>query len=325
VALSVIASLVLPAHAQAQPARPGAAAYPERPIRLVVAFPTGGGVDVVGRIAAQKLADALGQPVVVDNRPGAGGNIAADIVAKSAPDGHTLLHTNSGLSASPSLYKSLRFDPARDLAPLTQVSTSTLVMVVHPSQPVKTVADIIRLAKAQPGKVTFGSSGIGASDAMACELLAYMTGIKALHVPYKGNPFALADLMGGRLTFVFSGLAGIVSLLDTGKLRALAVSTAKRTPALPDVPTVAEAGVPGYEVDLWYAMFAPAGTPPAVLDRLQAEIAKGLNQPDVRERLRLLGVDPVGGSRREMATLFATELAKWKKVVEAGGVKTDPL
>jgi tripartite-type tricarboxylate transporter receptor subunit TctC len=321
IVVSVISlATITGAVAQSQP-RTTAATYPDRSIRLLVPYSAGGGVDVVARILAQKMTETLGQPVVADNRPGAGGNIAAEILAKSPPDGYTLMHTNSAISVASSLYRNLSFDPARDLEPVIQISSSPHVMVVSPTSPTKTVKEFLQLAKAKPGELSIGSSGIGASDAMAIELFAYAAQIKILHVPYKGSVPALADVWGGRLSASFPGLGGVVPFLQSGKLRALAVSTAKRSPSIPDVPTMMEAGVPEYEAVLWYAIYAPARTPKPVIAKLNAEFNKLLRLPDVRERFSTVGVDPVGGTPEELNELFKVDFVKWKKVIEAGNIQ----
>ena len=297
--------------------------YPSKPVRLVVGFTAGASIDIVARAIAQPLGENLGQQVVVDNRPGAGSNIGADIVAKSAPDGYTLLIVNNALAISHSLYPRLSYDALRDLAPVSQVSAMPHLLAVTPSLPAKNIKELIALAKSQPNKLTFASSGVGVSDHIAGELFKYMTGINMTHVPYKGGAQAATDVAGGQVDMWFGGLPATLPFVKNGRLRALAVTSLQRSPAVPDVPTMDESGVKGYEVILWYAIFAPAGTPKEIVQRLNAEIGKSLAAPDVKERYAALGLTAVSDPPEKFDKFFRAEIAKWGKVVKAAGLKAE--
>jgi tripartite-type tricarboxylate transporter receptor subunit TctC len=298
--------------------------YPTKPIRLVVPFTPGGTTDILARTVAQKLTESWGQQVVIDNRPGAGGNIGTEIVAKAPPDGYTLLMgTISTHAINASLYKKLAFDPVRDFAPITRVGTLPNILVVHPSLPVKSVKDLIALAKSQPGGLNFASSGSGTSLHLSGELFKMMAGIDMVHIPYKGSTPALTDLLGGQVKVMFDNMPSALPHVKSGKLRALAVTTAKRSPALPDLPTVAESGLAGFDVSSWFAMFAPANTPKDVITKLNGEIVKILNSGEVKEKLAQLGVDAAPTSPEDLAAFAKAETEKWGKVVKATGATAD--
>ena len=301
------------AHAQAS-------TYPSKPIRMIIALAPGGGVDTTGRYIGQKLNDLWGQPVVADNRPGAGGSIAAELVARAAPDGHTLLMTSASIVITPSLMK-LGYDPLKDLLPVTQAVISPGVMVVHPSIPVKSVKALIAFAKARPGELFFSSSGQGSAQHLTLELFCQMTGLKMTHVPYKGTSPSITDVVAGRIALTVASVVSTRAMFTTGKLRALAVVGTKRTPALPDYPTVAEAGVPGFGVDQWYALFLPGGTDRAIAVKLQEAIARSLLEPSARKMLLGQGLDAVGTAQDDFARLYAAEIARWAKVVQSVGLK----
>lgn len=298
-----------------------AQAWPSKPIKLVVPFATGGATDLAGRLVAQHLGAALGQPVVVDNRPGAAGNIGTDYVAKSAPDGYTLLLTSlSSIAIAPYFDKALPYNPIRDLAPVSLVANIASVLVVHPSVPVKTVTELVAFSKANPDKLNYGSSGVGDGNHLAGELFNSMTGATLVHVPYKGGAPAMTDLMGGQIQMMFATVAAAIPNVQAGKVRPIAMTELKRSELLPDLPTIAET-VTGYEFTSWLGLFAPAGTPPDVVARLNAEVVKVLKLPDVRARLLGAGLEPVSNTPVEFAAYIRTDSAKWEKVVKASGVK----
>jgi tripartite-type tricarboxylate transporter receptor subunit TctC len=296
--------------------------YPARPIRFIIPQSPGGASDTVGRIVAQKLGDNFGQQVVVDNRPGATGNIGHEMVAKATPDGYTLLMTAPNLVTSTSLYARVPFDPIKDFTPVTHLTLSPNVWIVHPSFAPKTIAELIDLAKARPGELNYSSSGAASTQHLAGELLNFMAGIKLVHIPYKGGGPALIDLLGGRVPLMSSTLPSAVPHIKTGKARALAVSSARRSSALPEVPTVAEAAnLPGYEATTWQGLLFPANTPKAVVDRMQGEVAKVLAVNETATRLRDLGYEPVGSTPQAFAAYIKAELAKWEKVIKAANIK----
>ncbi|HET9663196.1 MAG TPA: tripartite tricarboxylate transporter substrate binding protein [Burkholderiales bacterium] len=297
-----------------------AAAYPTKSIRMVIALAPGGGVDTTGRFIAQKLNEAWGQPVVADNRPGAGGTIAAELVARAAPDGYTILMTSAGITITPSLMK-LSYDAAKDLLPVTQAAVSPGVLVVHPSLPVKNVKELIAFARSKPGELFFSSSGQGSAQHLTIELFSQMAGLKMTHVPYKGTAPSITDVVAGRIALTVASVISTRPMFTTGKLRALAVVGPKRTPALPEYPTIAESGVPGFGVENWYALFLPGGTPKAIAVKLQEEISRVLLAPDTRKVLLGQGLDAVGNSQDEFARLYVAEIAKWAKVVKTTGVR----
>ena len=315
----VLAALVAVSavHASAQ-------TYPNKPIRLVVPFPPAGTTDILAREVGQRLTEALGQSVVIDNRPGAAGNIGSDIVAKSAPDGYTLLMcTVSSHAINPSLYSKLPYDHIKDFAPVILVARVPNVLEVNPGVPVNTVADLIKLAKEKPGQINFASSGSGTSIHLSGELFKTMTGVDMVHVPYKGSAPALADLMGGQVQVMFDNLPSSLQQIKAGKLRAIAVTSSERAPALPDIPTIAESGVPGFEATSWFGVLAPAGTPPAIVNRLNAEIDKWLQSDSGKAQLLEQGALPAGGTPDEFAAYIRAETEKWAKVVKLSGAKVD--
>ena len=297
--------------------------YPTKALRLVVPFLAGGSTDIVGRTVAQKLSEMWGQPVVVDNRPGGGTTIGTDAVAKSAPDGYTLLVTPAPFTINPSLLNKLPYDALNDFAPITLINTTPLVMVVHPGVPAKTVKELIALAKAKPGKLNFGSSGTGGSNHLAGELFDAMAGVKMVHIPYKGNAGALTDIVGGHLDVVYNGVTSAISLIRGGKLRVLAVTSLKRTAALPDVPTLDELGLKGFEAVAWNGLTAPAKTPRDVIMKINADVIKIINSPELKERLKAEGSDPVGSSPEQFAAFLRNEITKWAKVIKIAGVKPE--
>ena len=302
----------------------GAQAYPAKPIRIVVPFPPGGATDILARAVAQKLTDAWGQAVVVDNRPGAGGNIGSEIVAKAAPDGYTLEMGTVGTHAiNASLYAKMPYDHVKDFAPVILVAGVPNVLVVNPSLPVSSVQELIAYAKANPGKLNFASSGSGTSIHLAGELFKVMAGVQMTHIPYKGSAPALQDLIGGQVQLMFDNLPPSLPHIKAGKLRALAVTSATRSSALPDTPTIAESGLPGFEASSWFGVLAPAGTPPAIIARLNAEIGAWLASAEAKEKMLALGANIGGGSPEDFARHIAAETAKWQKVVKASGAKVD--
>ena len=297
-------------------------AYPTKPIRLIVPQSAGGSTDLVARPLAQRLGAALNQSVVVDNRPGAGSVIGTDLVAKAAPDGYTLLAVAASVTMSPSLYQ-LPFDPVRDLAPISQLSALPNILVVQPSLPVKSVTELIAFAKARPGQLNFGSSGIATGTHLSMEMFMYMTGTKLVHVPYKGGGLAVNALLGSEVQVNFATISTALPFVKNGRLRALAVTTARRSAAAPEVPTVAESGVPDYVYASWIGLLAPAKTPQPIITRLSAEAVKIVHTPEMKAILALEGSEPVGNSPAEFAAIIKTEVARWMKVVKAAGIKAD--
>jgi tripartite-type tricarboxylate transporter receptor subunit TctC len=303
------------------PAR--AQTFPSRPVRIIVAFPAGGGTDIVARTLSPKLSEALGQQVVVDNRGGASGLVGTELAAKSAPDGHTLfMGTLGNLSVNPLLFSKLPFDVARDFAPLTQAVSVTFMLYVHPSLPVKTVRDLITLAKSRPGSINYASSGSGGAPHLAAELFNSLAGIKMIHVPYKGSSPSFTDVLGGQVPITFDSLTQGLPYVKTGRLRAVATLGPKRTQVLPDVPTVNET-LAGYEVVNWFGIVVPAGTPREVIARLHSEIVKILRMPDISERLSAQGSDPVGSSPDEFGAFMKSETAKWARVIKEANIRAD--
>ena len=301
-----------------------AQSYPNRTIRLVVPFPAAGTTDILARAAAQKLTEALGQAVVVDNRPGAAGNIGSDLVAKSAPDGYTLLMGTVGTHAiNPSLYSKMPYDHVKDFVPVVLVAGVPNVLVVNPALPVNSVADLIKLAKDKPGQINFASSGSGTSIHLSGELFKTMAGVDMTHVPYKGSSPALTDLIGGQVQIMFDNLPSALPQIKAGKLRAIAVTSLKRAPVLPDIPTISESGLPGFEASSWFGVLAPAGTPAAIVARINAEVNKWLQSADAREKLLGQGAEAAGGSPEQFASHIRAESEKWAKVVKASGAKVD--
>ena len=301
----------------------GAQGYPAKPVRVVVGFAPGSSSDVTMRILGPKLTELWGQSVIVDNRPGAGGNIAAEFVANAPPDGYTLLFPSASIAIAQSYYRKLQYNAVNDLAPVALASSMPNLLCVNPSLPVKSVRELIELAKSRPGEILYSSSGTGSSDHMATELFSYMTGVKMVHVPYKGGPQALSDVIAGQVVMIITGLPAALPQVRAGKVRAIGVTTAKRTPVVPEIPTVAEAGVPGYEHTLWNAMFAPVKTPAAVVSKISEDLARVVRLPDVQERFNTLGIEPVGSSPQQFDRFFRAEVEKWAKVVKATGIQAD--
>jgi tripartite-type tricarboxylate transporter receptor subunit TctC len=323
--LCVLAALVgAAAIAIAVPADAQTSAYPTKPIRLIVPFPPGGATDIIARAVAQKLSETWGQSIIVDNRPGAGGNIGTELVAKAAPDGYTLEMGTVGTHAiNASLYAKIPFDNVKDFAPIILVAGVPNVLEVTPSLPVNSVQELIAYAKANPGKLNFASSGNGTSIHLSGELFKVMTGVQMTHVPYKGSAPALQDLIAGQVQLMFDNLPPSLPQIKAGKLRALAVTSATRAPALPDVPTVAESGLPGFEASSWFGLLAPAGTPPAIIAKINTEVATWLASPEGKEKLASIGANAAGGSPEDFARHIHAETTKWAKVVKESGAKVD--
>ena len=297
--------------------------YPNHAIRLVVPSSAGGGADIVARIVAPRLAERLGQQVVVDNRPGAGTMIGGEVVAKAAPDGYTVLLGVSTLATNPVIYKKMPYDALRDFAPITQIASLPNILVVHPSVPVKTAQELIAFARAHPGQLNYGSPGTGTNPHLAMELFCSMAKVGMLHIPYKGSAPAIIDIIAGHISVMAATALTGIPHVRSGRLRALAVTSTKRTAAAPDVPTLAEAALPGYDAVQWYGVLAPAQTPPDIVARLHAEIARILQSPDVKDRLRGDGADPVGNPPDEFARFIREETGKWAKVARDAGIKPE--
>jgi len=291
-------------------------AYPTKSIRMVIALAPGGGTDTTGRFIGQKLSQLWGQPVVADNRPGAGGSIASDIVAHAIPDGYTLLVNSSGITITPSLMK-LSYNPLRDLLPVTLTVISPGVMVVHPSIPVKNVKELIAFARARPGELFYSSSGLGSAQHLSMALFCQMTGLTMTHVPYKGTAPSITDVVAGRIAVTVASVISTRPMFTAGKLRALATVGTKRTPALPEYPTVAESGLPGFGVDQWYALFLPGGTSKDIANKIQEAVARIVLEPETRKTLLTQGLDSVGSTQEEFAAMYADEIARWAKVVRS--------
>lgn len=301
-----------------------AQSYPSKPIRLIVPFAPGGGVDLIGRIIAQKLQEARGQPVIVDNRGGGGGNIGTDMVAKSPPDGYTLLMGYVGnLAINPFLFRKLPYDPVKDFSPISLAATAPNLLVAHPSVPANTVKDLVTLAKMKPGSLSYASAGNGTVGHMVAELFKSVTGIGIVHIPYKGNGPAVTDLLGGQVQLMFAAPGAVISFVEVKKLKALAVASNQRLPELNDTPTFAEAGFPGVEASGWYGVLTSAGTPRNIISALNKEIVRIMQMPDVKERLAVHGYKAVTSSPEEFAQLIKSDLVKWQKVVKASGAKVD--
>jgi tripartite-type tricarboxylate transporter receptor subunit TctC len=298
-------------------------AYPSRVIRLVVPFAPGGGSDIVARLLSPKLTEALGQSVVVDNRAGANANLGAGVVAKAAPDGYTLLLANANYTINPSLFKSLPFDPVKEFAPVAQIANAANVLAVHPSLPAKSVRELIAIAKAHPRELNFASPGNGTSSHLAGELFRQLAQIEVTHIPYKGATPAVTDLIAGQVSFTIVSTLSVLPYAKQGRLRMLAVTTAKRATALPDLPTIAEAGLPGFEVANWFGVIATGGTPRAVIERLNAELVRIARLPDFADKLALQGADPVTGTPDEFARFIDAEIKKWAAVVRGAGIRPE--
>jgi tripartite-type tricarboxylate transporter receptor subunit TctC len=302
----------------------GGPAYPTKVIRFILGFPPGGASDTVARVLAPPLQGRLGQQVVIDNRPGAGGNIAGEIAARSAPDGHTwFLGNNAILATNQALYSRMPFDSLKDFATVVLVGTQPSVLVVHPSLPVRSVRDLIALAKARPGQLNYASTGTGTAGHLVGELFKGLAQVNYVHIPYKGGGPAVIDLVSGQVQFMFATAASVMQHVRSGRLRALAVTSGERSPSLPELPTIAETGVPGFEAITWHGVVVPAGTPAAVVGRVNTEFNAVLSAPDTRERLAAQGVEAKGGTAAEFATFLRSEIPKWSKVVRDSGAKAD--
>ena len=304
------------AHAVAQ-------SYPAKPIRFILPFPPGGPTDLLGRTLAEKLSELMGQPVITDNRPGAGGNLGAELAAKSVPDGYTIVLCAPSIAISPSLYKKLNYDPLRDLAPIQLVATIPNVLVVHPSVPAQTLAELIDFARRNPGKLNFGSGGAGTSNHLGGELFKLLAKVDLVHVPYKGVETAMKAMLGGQVDLVVIGVPPTIAQIKAGKLRALVALGRERVAALPDVPTAAEAGLPGFEVDTWYGVLAPAGTPRELIERLNRDLTRALASPDLRERLANVGIRPLSDTPEAFRAFLHSEAARWAKVVKEAGAEVN--
>ncbi len=316
IALAFLVASLPAAAAQAQ-------TWPSKPVRYIVPFPPAGATDITARIMADKISGPLGQSVVVENRPGAAGNVGTEFVAKSAPDGYTILQLTVAQSISATLYAKLNYDLEKDLAPAAMVALVPNVMIVNPSVPANSVAEFIALAKAKPGKINFASSGSGTSIHMSAEMFKMLTGVDIVHIPYKGSGPALADLLGGQVDVMFDNLTSSIGHIRSGKLRALAVTTVTRYPELPELPTMQEAGVPGYEATAWFGIVVPKGTPRDVVMRINGEANKALAQSDVKEKLALQGAIARSWTPEEFGSFIHNEVVKWGKVVKASGAKVE--
>jgi len=317
---AVVALIACASCASAQGVAQESQPYPLKPIRIVVGFAAGGPNDTQARLVGQKISESLGQPVIVDNRAGADGVIGAELVAKSPPDGYTLILVSAGHAINPNFNRKLPYRPVEDFTPIVQISQSPFVLVVHPSVPVKSVRELIQLAKARPGQLNYGSAGTGSSLQLAMELFNHMAGIAMVHVPYKGGAPATTELIAGQVQVMMNNIVSSLPPARAGKLRALAVTSARRSHAAPELPTVAET-LPGYEVDAWYGILAPRRTPAPIVSRLNAEINKALAQPDVQRLLLSLGLEPVGGAPERFGTHIGMELTKWAKVISEAGIR----
>ncbi|ALD92462.1 extra-cytoplasmic solute receptor [Cupriavidus gilardii CR3] len=300
------------------------AGYPERPIRWIVPFPAAGAMDNIARTLGEEMSQTLGQSIVVENRPGAGGNIGAELVARSPADGYTMLIVANGMAVNPALYRKLSYDPIKDFAPVSLLAVVPNVLVANKAKTsAKTVPEVIASAKSQPGKYTYASAGNGTSIHLAGELFTSMAGVELLHVPYKGSGPAVTDLLGGQVDYMFDSITSAKPHIDAGKLTAIAVTTSKRSAALPNVPTVAEAGLPGYELSPWFAAFVPAGTPPAVVETLNRAMVEALRKPAVQKRLAAIGAEPIGSTPAELKQHLAKETDKWGKLIRTRGIRAD--
>lgn len=314
--IAACALFALPAGAWAQ-------GYPVKPVRMLVGFAAGSTTDLIGRVLAQKMSEGLGQSVIMENRPGAGANIAHEVAAKAAPDGYTVLIANAGIATGASAYVKLNFNAQRDFAPVTQASSTPHILVTHPSLPPRSVKELVAFTRARPGELNFSSTGHGNSDHLAAELFSFMTGLKMVHVTYKGGPQALGDVISGQIAMYFAGLPVALPLAKAGKVRALGVTGAKRSMVLPETPTIAEAGVSGYEHTLWSMLLVPAATPKDIVARLNREAMKALEAADVRERYAGMGVEPVGTTPEQAGAYLKSETEKYAKVVKAIGLKIE--
>lgn len=317
------AALLFASAALAQTAAPTGADWPNKPVRIVVVYPPGGGIDLIARNLGKKLSDLWNVPVVVDNRPGAGTTLGAGVVAKSPADGYTLLMTDVSFAIAPGLYKSLPYDTLRDFAPITLLNTVDDILVVNPSVPANNVRELVALAKAKPGTLMYASAGNGTLNHLAPEMFKQAAGIDMVHVPYKGALAALTDVMAGQVQVYLGALGSVVPQIKAGRLKAIAVTGTRRSPVLPDVPTVIESGVPGYDVAAWYGLLAPVGTPPAIVDRIQRDVARFAREPAFRQGLSADGNEVVAGTSAEFSSFLEREVAKWRKAVVDAGAKVD--
>jgi len=298
--------------------------YPNRPIRMIVPYPPGGPTDIMGRLTSEVLSKRLGQNVVVDNRGGAATAIGAEMAARSPADGYTVLvSSETTFAVTPALKHKLPYDPQRDFAPISQLTTQPYVLAVSPSLPVNSVSQLVAHAKANPGKLTYGSAGAGSANHLAGEMFKYVAGIDAVHVPYKGNGPAIVDLIGGQIAYMLGSISSLYPHASTKKLRLLGVASARRTPSAPEIPTFAEAGMPGYQVSGWNCIVAPRGTPPQIVKRLNAEIVAGFSQPDVLERLRKQSIEPAAGTPEQLAAFIQSELARYRKLIRTVGLTVE--
>ena len=318
-ALLALAGLGITAHAQA-----AAADWPNKPIRWVVPFPPGGAMDAIARTLGEKAAKSLGQPFVIENKPGAGGNIGADFVAKQPGDGYTMMITSIGMATNKPLYGKLNYDPVKDFAPVSLLAVVPNVLVTNATQPdVKTARDVIAAARKAPGKLTYASAGNGTSIHLAGEVFTSLAQVEMLHIPYKGSGPAVSDLLGGQINYMFDSITSARPHIESGKLRALGVTTAKRSSTLPNVPTLAEAGVPGYEVSPWFAVFMPASTPKAIVGKLNKALLDAMKDPEVTKRFDTIGAEPVGSTPDELAKHLALESERWTQLITERGIKLD--
>ena len=315
-AAALAAITAAPAHAQAD-------AYPSKPVKWIVPFPPAGAMDVIARTLGEHMGRRLGQTVVIENRPGAGGNIGADAVAKSAPDGYTMMIVANGMAVNKFLYSRLSYDPVKGFTPVSLLAVVPNVLVTPSGAKARTVADVIAQVKAQPGKVTYASAGNGTSIHLAAELFASMAQVDMLHVPYKGSGPAVTDLIGGQVDYMFDSVTSAAPHIQSGKLRPIAVTTAKRSSALPHVPTIAEAGLPGYDLSPWFAVFMPAGTPPAIVERINAALLEAMKLPEVKARFATIGAEPIGSTPAQLAAHLDAEMAKWGQIIQSRGIRAD--
>jgi len=324
--------VLLAAHAHAQSTSTGSGqatstgsgqAYPVKPVRVLVGFPPGAGVDITTRLIMPRLAEALGQQFIVDNRPGAAGNIAAELAAKTPPDGYSLLSASAPIVMSQTLYKKLSFNLERDFEPIGLMASAPFILVVHPSLPARSVREFVALAKSRPGQLAFASTGSGSTPHLSMEMLKAQAGINLVHIPYKGTPQAVVDLLSGQVQAMFANTLSVLPQVKSGRLRALAISSAKRSAAVPELPTVAESGMPGYESGTWFGLFAPAGTPREIVNRLNGEIVRIMATADMKARLLDQGADAVTGTPEQFRAFVKNELAKWGKVVKTVGIKLE--
>ncbi len=324
VSTTALLGLAASALCQAQPASTGSGqVWPTKPIRMLVGFPAGGPTDVVARIVSEKASQQMGQQVVVDNRPGAAGNIAVEILTRAAGDGHTLLYSSNAIAVSPGLYSKLPYDPLKDITPVTEIGAGCLIFIVHPSLPIKSAAEFIAYAKARPGQMNFASSGTGTSTHLAPVMFSQRVGITTQHIPYKGTAPSLVDMIGGRVQFMMGAVLTAVPHVREGRLRALAVTGKKRIASLPDLRTLDEGELPGFVVTTWQGLFAPANVPPATLARVNAEFVKAIKSPELRPKIEQQDMEPTAPGHVEFNSMYRAELARWSKVAKDAGLKAD--